>query len=240
MLGQLQIVQSKDLEIDALETEKQQTPEELTELRVVFNDLSRRMHDKAKQHDDLRQKINTFEMELATLTSRRKSASEAALNATSAKEAAQFQNQEIQFATRLQEVEEDTLPLMERMEVMQAELDELTDKVEELEPQLQDLEATEAARVKVLDEKISEMASVRSELAKDISASLLKQYDSIRRAKRGVGLAVVVDGSRCGGCNVKLPIHILQKAKKDSTGRTRCPSCGRILWYKQTEVDAGA
>ena len=238
MLEQLQVVQSKDLEIDALKAEKKLTPPELIELKERFSELSKRMTEKERQHNEVRQRLNANELELSSLTASRRSASESSLSAASAKEAAQYQNQEIQFATRLQEVEEDTLPLMERMEVVQGELDELTDQVEETEPELQSLEKTEAERVKALDDQIEAMAQKRAELAQGISASLLKQYDSIRRSKRGVGLAEVVGGERCGGCSVKLPIHVLQKAKKDDSGKTRCPSCGRILWFKAEKVDA--
>ena len=196
------------------------------------------MSEKERQHNEVRKRLNANEMELSSLTASRRSASESSLSATSAKEVAQYQNQEIQFATRLQEVEEDTLPLMERMEVVQGELDELTDSVEETEPELKSLEEAEAARVKTLDEQIETMGLERAKLAEGINPTILKQYDSIRRSKRGVGLAEVVGAERCGGCSVKLPIHVLQKAKRDDSGKTRCPSCGRILWFKNEQVDA--
>ncbi|MEZ4607948.1 MAG: hypothetical protein R2865_14450 [Deinococcales bacterium] len=40
---------------------------------------------------------------------------------------------------------------------------------------------------------------------------MLKQYELVRRSKRGVGLVKIVGGNTCGGCSMRLPIHVLQK-----------------------------
>lgn len=235
MLDKLYVVQSKDLEIDVLETEKKQVPPELTETEIQHKLLTERLTAKEKQHSEARQLLNTNELELETLSASKRRAMESSLNASSAKEASQFQNQEIQFATRIQEVEEDTMPLMERMETVQGELDSLKEQLAEITPKLAEMTSAEAARVAELDQKMATMKRERDVLAADIPASLLKQYSSIRRSKRGIGLAPIVNGERCGGCNVKLPIHVLQKAKGDESGKVRCPSCGRILWARVEE-----
>lgn len=230
MIDKLFDVQARDLEIDALKTERGQTPQEFIDAKAVQENLERRRSDRQASLDEVKKQVRTNELELETLQARRKTATEAALMATTAKEASQYQNQELQFATRLEELEGDTLPLMERVESLQADVEALEGELAEVTPQVEEMTEQEAQRVKAVDEKMAALKAERDKLAEGIDATLLKQYEQVRRSKRGVGLALV-NGTQCGGCNVRLPIHVVQKVKKGS-GITRCPSCGRILFAK--------
>lgn len=231
MLEKLNEIQNRDLKIDTLEEEKKQTPPELIDARTRKTDLEERLAAKRREHEALRQRVSSSELELRALEERRKSASEASLRASSSKEAAQFQNQELQFATRVQELEEDTLPLMEQLDVLAAEVAELEEALAELEPALAELAAQEEARLEEIDDRMGSIRDEREGLAGAVDDGLLRQYEQVRRARRGVGL-VEIAGQTCGGCTVRLPIHVIQKAKR-GTGVTRCPSCGRILWPKE-------
>ena len=231
MLDTLNDVQAFDLQLDTLNAEKANVPPELTKIQEERLDLGRQLERKRQEHEALRRRVSSSELELNDLVARRKSASDSALRAQSAKEASQFQNQEIQFATRVQEVEDDLLPLMEKLDVAAEEVAQLEEKIAELLPTLDTFEKEERARVEEIERQIENIAATRTELSGGIDHTLLRQYEQVRKARRGVGLVEIKDRERCGGCNVKLPIHVVQKARRDS-GVTRCPSCGRILWSK--------
>ena len=231
MLDKLSQVQLRDLDLDTLQEEKGRTPEDLVAARERKEALEAHLAQTEARFSEVRQEVNRNELEIKTLNERRESAANAAIAAGPTREAAQYQNQELQFATRVQELEDDTLPLMERMEGLEGEVAELKAALAELGPKLSELVQTEEARVAGVEEKISTLTDERNAAAENIDASLLKQYEQVRRAKRGVGVVPIVDNQRCGGCSMRLPIHVIQKAK---TGKkiTRCPSCGRILWAK--------
>ena len=229
MLTRLSEVQALDLQIDALETERGQVPQELTDLVARVADLEARLERKRQEVDDLRRRVNASELELKAMSERRKSAADSAMRAASAKEAAQYQNQELQFATRVQELEEDTLPMLEQLDRLTAEHDELKAELDGLTPVLADMRRQEEERVAAVDAKIAGARAQRDELAAGVDTPLLKQYEQVRAARRGLALVAVVNNQSCGGCNVKLPIHVVQKVKRGD-GVTRCPSCGRILW----------
>jgi predicted nucleic acid-binding Zn-ribbon protein len=231
MLETLFDVQERDLEIDAIEAKKQETPQELLDTRAKVEDLERRLQERQRVYDDLRKQVRSLELELETLQMRRKSAANSALTASSSKEASQFQNQELQFATRIEELEGDTLPLMEKSEQVKAEVDALEAELAETRPKFEQLVADEEARIASLDAEMGALLTRRNSLAADIEAGILRQYEQIRKARRGVGLATVEDGQRCSGCNVRLPLHVLQKVKR-AGDVTRCPSCGRLLFMK--------
>jgi uncharacterized protein len=234
MLKTLSAVQALDLELDALESERAQTPPELVEARAREKALADELRQRQSEGDALRRRVQAAELELKTLQERRKDASHGALRAASGKEASQYQNQELQFATRAQELEEDTLPLMEELETRDQGIAELRASVAELAPELATLAETEEARLEALDERREGLLRQREELAVTIDPPLLKQYEGVRRARRGLGLVPVQAGQRCGGCNVRLPVVVMQKVRKGNSV-TRCPSCGRILWDETAE-----
>ena len=229
MLQTLSEVQALDLELDALATERELTPPLLIEVRERHRALESELARRSAELEALRQRLSENELELASLQERRKAAAASALRASTAKEASQFQNQELQLATRLQELEDDTMPLLEEQESRQAGVEELEAQLAELRPDLDTLEAEERERLASMDERVRSVAARREALAKGVQATLLKQYEQVRKARRGLGMVAVNDGGTCGGCNVKLPIFVVQKARKGQSV-TRCPSCGRLLW----------
>ena len=231
MLDKLSDVQSRDLKLDSLHVELGQVPPDLISVQAHKAELEQNLLKKRREQDGLRKNVSRNELELTTLEQRRRSASEGSLRASSSKEASQYQNQELQFATRIQELEEDTLPLLELLEQVTAEVTALETELAELEPDLQLMTEQEAARIETIEERIASVRAERETLAKAIEGQLLRQYEQVRRARRGLGLVEIQAGQTCGGCNVKLPIHVVQKAKRGNSV-TRCPSCGRILWSR--------
>lgn len=228
MLETLSQVQTLDLERDALAATRGETPRELLDARDRQAALDADRTRIKADHDGLRKQMAAAELELKALQERRKTASEAALRADSSKEMSQFQNQELQFATRAQELEEDALPLMERLEARAAELAAVEAQLAALAPELEALEEAERARVAELDARDADVAERRTRLAVSVEAALLRQYEQVRKARKGLALVGLEGGKRCGGCHVQLPIHVVQKVRKNQ-GVVRCPSCGRLL-----------
>src|SRR5690625_5622898 len=233
-LKQLADVQARDLEIDSLRDVRSQTPEELTDAQALKAELEAELAARQGELDGVAAEVRSADMELASLEERRKAAADSSLTAESPKEASQFQNQELQFATRVQEVEEDLLPLMEETEQLSSEVAELEGQLAELEPLVSSLQQAEAERVEGIDERIQTISQERTGMAGAIDRRLLQTYEQVRKARRGVGLAEVVGGNRCSGCNVHLPIHVVQKVRKEA-GVVRCPSCGRILHFSSSD-----
>lgn len=228
MLETLSEVQDLDLRRDAIAAERGEVPADLIAARerhaALLRDLARVQHE----HEALRKRVASNELDLKSLQERRKDATESALRAGSSKEMAQYQNQELQFATRAQELEEDTLPLMEELEQKAEEMAGLRAQVAEMEPELEAQEELERERVTELDTRDADLADRRDRLGTGVDPALLRQYEQVRRARRGLALVGLQDGKRCGGCHVQLPIHVVQKVRK-GVGVTRCPSCGRLL-----------
>jgi predicted nucleic acid-binding Zn-ribbon protein len=239
MLELLNRVQTYDLDIDVLAGEKDNVPETLLAARQKYRDLEQHHQEVTVKHDQVRASVRENEMELANLANLKHSAADAAFNASSSKEASQYQNQELQFGTRIQELEEDTLPLMERLEQLVANLELIQADIDTLKPELDALEDQENQRLKAIDNKQATITRKRNVLAADVDAMLLRQYEQIRRAKRGIGVVPIKPGQHCGGCSARLPLHVVQKVMH-ANKTIKCPNCGRILYFPKNEPAADA
>ncbi|MDH5225482.1 MAG: C4-type zinc ribbon domain-containing protein, partial [Actinomycetota bacterium] len=82
----------------------------------------------------------------------------------------------------------------------------------------------ELARV---EESIAERTEQRAAIAAEIEPDVLELYEDLRRQKKGIGAAALVDGV-CQACHEQLSAVELDRVKR-AEGVRRCEHCRRIL-----------
>lgn len=91
-------------------------------------------------------------------------------------------------------------------------------------------EKTEAREKTAADEKVlAELHTRRTQIAAELSAPFLKNYERLRKARRGIAVADVVD-DRCMGCHIGVRPQLMQELCRGDEVKY-CESCGRILVY---------
>ena len=91
-------------------------------------------------------------------------------------------------------------------------------------------EKTVARERTAADQKsLAELNAERATLVAQVTSPTLQRYERARKARRGIGIAEVVDG-RCTQCNMALRLQYLQELKKGDQ-ILACESCQRILYY---------
>ncbi|MFC6591564.1 zinc ribbon domain-containing protein [Deinococcus lacus] len=128
---------------------------------------------------------------------------------------------------RAEEMEEDLLPLQERHSRLSERSAALRAQHRTLRPELETLEAEDERRIEGLRSAGAAMRAERAGLAGSLGRTL-KEYELIRRSKKGIGVALL-QGGRCSACNVSLPVSVQQRATQDKFPPVKCPSCGRFL-----------
>ena len=126
----------------------------LPETLVHQEDLEAKLVDVQATYDKLSKEISSNQLEIGSIEQRYKEAERAAHESSNSKEVSQYQNQAHQFRTRIEELEEDTLPLMEDQEELSLEIKNFKDELTALAPKVQDLMSAEEIRVKTLNNKI--------------------------------------------------------------------------------------
>ena len=77
------------------------------------------------------------------------------------------------------------------------------------------------------------LESNRNILYKDIEPTYLSQYETLRNAREGVGMASII-GSACGGCYSQLPPQIVIEIKENKQIIT-CPGCDILQFWNGVE-----
>ncbi len=231
-LAELYQLQEEDLELDRLQQEMERVPPELAELRARWEHRIDELTELKERLRGVQKEYERNDLELKDLTQKRSQAQEEQLQASSSREATQYENRIQQLSTRIDELTELTMPLVEEMERLEAEIDALEQELAALKPELERLEAENTQRVQAIREQYEARLAERQKMAKAIPPQILREYEVIRRARKGLGVARMTkagEAFRCQACSVQLPTHVAQKVYQGKRV-IRCPSCGRILW----------
>jgi uncharacterized protein len=141
----------------------------------------------------------------------------------------------------LQALQHEIASLVERRSRFEDELLARMEQVEALEGEIGSAEGEMAASRGRLDatgqESQDELDSIASELAErraaretlipEVDVELLSLYEDLRKTKKGVGAAALVDGN-CQGCHQTISSMELNKLKHTDAIK-RCEHCRRIL-----------
>ena len=132
------------------------------------------------------------------------------------------------LATRISDLEDAQLAVMEQVEAVEAEIAEARAARAEVETTMRGLLASREATAKDLDSQLAIAQERREMMAGRLPADLVELYDRI--AARSTTGAAELRARRCGGCGLELDVTVLKALRASSPNEVvRCEECGRIL-----------
>ena len=228
-LERLYQVQQLDMELDRLTHQESEISSELKEARAQQERINNDLEDAEITLEGVEKQIRRLELDLATSQEQiNRNKAEQDRNATNAKLQSQYENVIQQLGERVSDYEEALAPLYERQAALQERAQSLRGEHRTLRPTLAGLEDADEARIVSLRADGQERRERRRDMAAAIEPRLVKEYELIRRSKKGLGI-VPFEGGRCKGCNVQLPTNVQQRAALGKLPAVKCPSCGRFL-----------
>jgi predicted nucleic acid-binding Zn-ribbon protein len=183
------------------------------------------------QVDEMGRDQMRFEHEIDSLSQKEAAESKRMYDGSvaNAKELEALQHETESLKRRRTEREDELLALLEQRE-------ELDTRVAAAETVASGLRAeVDHTAVAATDElvgvtaELERLSDERAELGGQIDPELLELYEDLRRQKKGVGAATLVDGV-CSGCHEQLSSMQLDKLKR-TEGVRRCEHCRRILVF---------
>lgn len=137
---------------------------------------------------------------------------------------------EIEFCEKeIRRLEDRILELMSESEPLERNVKAaevaLAEEKKQVEAEKQQARERTAADRKALDELQGE----RKALVGGISPNIYRNYERIRKGRRGIAVAEAVDG-RCAACHMAMRLQFFQDLRKGDQVML-CESCGRILYY---------
>lgn len=228
-LSRLHRVQHLDLDLDRLRAEEGNIPDALRNARAEQERLNNLLEDTEITLEATDKKVRQQELDLAgTREQIVRAQDEQEKNAFDARAQSQYGSRIQMLGERAEEMEEDLLPLREQQRELAEKAAALRAEHRALRPSLSALETEDEARVQDLRDQGEGARKERAELVANLDARTVKEYDMIRKAKKGLGVVEIKNGS-CSGCNVNLPVNVQQKAALGKLPPVKCPSCGRFL-----------
>jgi predicted nucleic acid-binding Zn-ribbon protein len=130
---------------------------------------------------------------------------------------------------RKSRTEDAVIERMEQREELDGRLGPIEADVAAARQRLEEIEETSGRELVEIEQDLKARTDKREALAGEIDDELLDLYEDLRRSKKGVGAAALVDGV-CQGCHQKLSPVYLDRLKRDE-GIRRCEYCRRILIF---------
>jgi len=140
-----------------------------------------------------------------------------------------FQHEIEFFQKNIQKLEDRILELMSESEPLERNVKaaETALKTEKTEVEA---EKEQARQQTAVDEKAAqELRTERAGLAAQVTPAVYKNYERIRKGRRGIAVAEAMEG-RCSACNMAMRLQFFQDLKKGDRIMV-CESCQRILYY---------
>jgi predicted nucleic acid-binding Zn-ribbon protein len=129
------------------------------------------------------------------------------------------------------ELEEQVLQKIAQIEELSAEIAAKTASLAELEQNTKQRVQEKQAEIAAIQQDIDTDSARREEITKQLPASLVKRYNSLREQRRGQAIAIARDGY-CLGCNMNLPPQLYNSLFRGDD-LISCPHCQRVLILKQ-------
>lgn len=143
-----------------------------------------------------------------------------------ARELASLERELEHYRSHKDGLEDSCLTVMERAEQLQAEVDALSARANELR---QRWETDRAGHTRELQWMTDELAGLRGEREREVAALDPRSLDIYERLRKNLGHAVSeVTGGVCAMCHVTIPAKDIQHARS-GVALVQCPNCGRIL-----------
>jgi len=143
-------------------------------------------------------------------------------------------------------VEEQALEVMSKVEVLQAELKQLSKAVEDQKKIKELADRDLAERTEEVADRLAELKADRDQAASHVPDEPLQVFEKLNDAYEGEAMAPIIEEDRrrleytCGGCYMSIPVEKVNLLMT-SDEITRCSSCGRILYMeKQLKEEMGA
>jgi len=232
-LDRLLELQELDTAIDRLEARKRQLEEgkALSEVRTAMEESEGGLGELRLGVDAVVREQQRLEREIDSMT-RKAEADEKRLydgSIANVKEMEALQHEISSLKDRRSRSEDDLLEQMVRKDDLEARAGEAATVVQQARARLEEVGGEAVQELERIEAELADKRAAREKLVPEFDNELLELYEDLRRQKRGVAVAALVDGV-CQACHEKLSAMELDRLKH-TDGVKRCEYCRRIVVF---------
>lgn len=224
-------LQEADTAIDRLRA-RRRTLQEGTEVAALRSDADaaeRRLGEIRLKLDELGRDQTRFEHEIDSMT-QKEQAEQARMydgSIVNARELDALQHEIASIRKRRSDREDELLTVLEIREQLEADASAAERESSTSRAGVEAAAGSAARELARVEAELAERTAEREAVSSEIEVKVVELYDDLRRQKKGIGAAALVDGV-CQACHEQLSAVELDKVKR-SQGVRRCEHCRRIL-----------
>ncbi|MGZ8584240.1 MAG: zinc ribbon domain-containing protein [Actinomycetota bacterium] len=226
-------LQELDTSIDRLEQRRAQLEagEELAAARREMELAESRLGELRLALDEIARESSRLEHEIDTMGSKLVAEEKRMYDGSIAnpKELEALQHEIASLKDRRARAEDQLLEQMERREDLDARAATADVEANAARAHLEEVGGDAANELDRIVADVQERRATREALTPELDEELLELYEDLRRQKKGIGAAAIVDGV-CQGCHEKLSAVELDHLKRED-GVKRCEYCRRIVVF---------
>lgn len=228
-LSQLILLQNLDVEIKQLQEEIAALPLRQAELEQQFAASVAEYLAIKEELDEAQARKRELEDELEVEQQKHQKFKNDLMKATNEKEYTTAVREIDVTRKAISNMETETLKLMERIEQLEARVNEKTPEMEVRRQQVDKLLSELRATVISDQARVEELMQQRPSMVKDLSEDARSNYDRLSRMRSGLALAQARDYS-CQACRMSIRPQVFNDIRRSET-IIMCENCGRILYY---------
>jgi len=209
---------------------KKDLPVQMAELETKFKEYHAGVETMREQLEGLRKRRRDKDNQLHIGQETLKRTRDRLLDVKTNKEYQSILKEIETFETKNSHMEDEIISLLDELDLLEKAV---KTKEEELEAQCRRYEEEKTKMTEELSSLVGELdVCVRKsgELRKNISADILRKYQQIKNAARGVAV-VSCWKEICNGCHMSIPPQLYNELQK-SVALVTCPNCSRIIYWE--------
>jgi len=231
--GQLQTLinlQAIDTRIAALEADAARLPKEIAAIHAAVEEAKKHVDQTKTRLDAARKDQRAKEKDLEVVQAKRSKNEARLYEVKTNKEYSAVLTEIEEIKQEKARMEEEVLVLMEAQERLTGEIRETETRFKQREGEGRGQEATLKEQLRGIETELAAVRTERKELAAQLPAPILADYDRILRARAGLALVPVAKPNFCGACRMTITPQRLQELRAQSS-LIPCESCGRYLYW---------
>jgi len=232
-MARLLALQEIDTATDRLTARKQalESGGELAAARAEADAAERALGELGLQLDVVGRDQARLEHEIESLTQKAAAEDKRLYDGSvvNAKELGSIQHEIENLKRRRSDREDEMLGLMEVREELERRASQAQATSDGLRARVEEVGGAGLDELRDIDTELRAMIAERQLAVPEIDPDVLELYEDLRKQKKGIGAAALVDGV-CQGCHEQLSAMELDKLKR-AEGVKRCEYCRRILVF---------
>jgi len=223
-------LQKMESTVGSITARKRDLPVQMAELETKFKEYHAGVETMREQLEGLRKRRRDKDNQLRMGQETLKRVRERLLDVKTNKEYQSILKEIETFETKNSHMEDEIISLLDELDLLEKAV---KTREEELEAQCRRYEEDKAKMTEELSSFAGELgvcARKSGELRKNISADILRKYEQIKNAARGVAV-VSCWKEICHGCHMSIPPQLYNELQK-SVVLVTCPNCSRIIYWE--------